>query len=304
MTARPEGAAVWVAAARPKTLPAAVAPVLMGTALAWRDGGLHVGMAAVALTGALLLQLGTNFANDYHDFVKGADTEERLGPPRATQQGWVKPGTMRAATTITFALAVVVGVVLYLRAGWPIAAIGATGIACGLLYTGGPRPFGYLGLGDILVLVFFGPVAVAGTHFVQTLEWSATATVAGAAPGLLATALLAINNLRDAETDAKAGKRTLAVRFGRGFAKAEVAAGVAVAALIPVGLWLAGALPSTGMLATAAAVALGTPAVVAVGRARPGDRLLGPLATLGRTLLVYGIAFAVGLWLSPRPLLQ
>jgi len=223
----------WLLAARPRTLPAAASPVIMGSALAYDDGGFHLLSALAALTGALLIQIGTNFANDYFDHVKGVDTEHRTGPLRATQAGLVAPRQMIMAASIVFALALIVGVYLVMRGGWPIVAIGLAGIACGYLYTGGPAPIGYIGLGDLFVLLFFGPVAVGGTYYVQTTSVTKEAMLAGIAAGLLSTAILTVNNLRDVDTDLSAGKKTLAVRFGKGFARWEYVLCVVAAGLIP-----------------------------------------------------------------------
>jgi 1,4-dihydroxy-2-naphthoate octaprenyltransferase len=268
----------------------------MGTAIAARDGGFSLSWAMIALLGAILVQVGTNLANDYFDFVHGADTTERVGPRRATQAGLVSPQAMRAAFVGTFAAAALVGVAVVARGGWPFAAIAVASIACGVLYTGGPKPLGYLGLGDLLVLVFFGPVAVAGTHYLQTLSFSPLAAAAGLAPGLLSTALLAVNNLRDIDTDRRAGKATVAVRFGRRFAKAEYAATVGVAALVPVLLWRLAGAPLGAVAATAVCLSA-VPALRTILRARPGDRLLAPLAATGRLLVLYGVAFSVG-WVA------
>lgn len=284
---------IWIPATRPRTLPAAVAPTLMGTGLALVDGAFHAWAAVGALVGAILIQIATNFANDYLDFQKGADTDQRLGPTRATLAGLVTPTQMRNACVLVNVLAAAVGALLIWRAGWPIAVIGGLSLLFGYLYTGGPRPLGYLGLGDILVVVFFGPVATAGTYYVQTLAFSPAAAVTGLGPGLLATALLAVNNLRDAETDRVAGKRTLAVRFGRGFAKAEFVACIVGAALAPVVAWLAFGAPITTLMATAAC-ALAIPALRRVRAAVPGDRLLEPLAASGRALAAYGALFTLG----------
>lgn len=285
--------AIWWPALRPRTLPAAAAPVVMGAAIAYGDGLFHLPAAVAALAGALLIQIGTNFANDYFDFVKGADTETRLGPERATATGLVTPAVMKRAFVITFLATLPIAVYLIARGGLPIALIGILSITAGILYTGGPRPLGYLGLGDLLVVVFFGPVAVAGTHYVQTLTFSPAATVAGLAPGLLSTSLLAVNNLRDVETDRSAGKATLAVRFGRGFAKSEFALGIVVAASVPILLWLTGQAPPATLLASAVSVTA-VPALVHVVRARPGDTLLAPLAATGRLLVLFSAAFALG----------
>jgi len=289
------GARVWIQASRPKTLPAAIAPVAMGVALAARDGVLHPLAAAAALIGALLIQIGTNFANDYHDGVKGTDTEARLGPQRAVQAGLVAPAAMRRAYVTTFGLAVAVGAYLMARAGWPILVIGVCSVACGVLYTAGPRPLGYVGLGDVLVLAFFGPVATGGTYFVQARCWSDVALLAGFGPGLLAVALLTVNNLRDVEGDRVAGKRTLAVRFGPRFATLEFLGCVIGAAALPVVLWTAYGGP-VGVLAASAACVLAAPAVGAVLCWRPGGRLDGALGAMGRTLACYALAFCLG-WL-------
>ncbi len=202
-------------AARPRTLPAAVAPVLVGTALGMTDSDLRVGGFIAALLGAILIQVGTNLSNDYSDARRGADTEERLGPVRVTAGGLVPPRQVLVATYVTFGLAVLCGVYLVVLAGPILLAIGAASILAGVLYTGGPRPYGYEGLGEVFVFLFFGLVAVAGSYYVQTeqVEWEAF--VLAVPVGLLASAILVVNNVRDLETDRRAGKRTVAVRLGR-----------------------------------------------------------------------------------------
>ena len=282
-------------AVRPKTLGAAVAPVLMGCAIAYAEGHCVPWVAAATITAAVLIQIGTNFANDYSDGVKGTDTPERLGPVRATAAGLVTPGAMRRAAVLAFAAAAAVGALLVTRGGWPIAAIGLSGILFGVLYTGGPRPLGYLGLGDVLVLIYFGPLAVAGTTYLHTLTWEPAAWIAGLAPGCLATALLAVNNLRDCETDRRANKGTLAVRLGAGFAIAEIHVCVLVATLVtPLMLWLiCDAQPPVMLLAIwllPAALLLH-----AVRAWQPGDRLLGALEGIGKLLVLYALLFVL-LW--------
>jgi len=202
-------------AARPRTLPAAVAPVLVGTALGARDGDLHVPGFLAALAGAVLIQVGTNLSNDYSDARRGADTEDRLGPVRVTAGGLVPPRQVLVATYVSFALAIAVGAYLVTVAGWELLLVGAASILAGVLYTGGPRPYGYEGLGELFVFAFFGVVAVTGSYFVQreALPWEAFALAVPV--GLLAAAILMVNNVRDLETDRRAGKRTLAVRIGR-----------------------------------------------------------------------------------------
>src|SRR3954468_10283339 len=202
-------------AARPRTLPAAVAPVLVGTALAVTEGTFHGLRFAAALLGAIFIQVGTNLSNDYSDARRGADTEDRLGPVRVTAGGLVPPRQVLHATYVSFGLAVLCGIYLIAVAGWVILAIGAASILAGVLYTGGPRPYGYEGLGDVFVFLFFGLVAVTGSYYVQTEDLRGTAFLLAVPVGLIASAILVVNNVRDLETDRRAGKRTLAVRLGR-----------------------------------------------------------------------------------------
>ena len=206
---------MWWEAARPKTLRAAVSPVLIGIAIAFHYGKVHVLAAILALLGAILIQIGTNFYNDLADFQKGADSETRKGPRRLVQAGMISQQAMRVATALTFGMAVVSGIYLMIRGGYPIVAIGIASFLFGLLYTGGKYSLAYLGIADLFVLAFFGPIAVAGTFYVQALEWPMVVWLAGLSPGLLAVAILLVNNIRDREQDALAGKRTLIVRFGR-----------------------------------------------------------------------------------------
>ena len=204
----------WLTAVRPATLSAAVAPVLVGTAAAGADDHFHPWVFVATLGAALLIQIGTNLANDLFDYEHGADTEERLGPPRVTQSGLIAPEQVRLGTYAVFGAAAVIGLYLAFVGGWPILAIGAISIVAGFVYTGGPWPLGYHGLGDLMVFVFFGVVAVVGAYYLQAETVSAVAFVAAVPVGLLVTAILVANNLRDIETDARAGKRTLAVRLG------------------------------------------------------------------------------------------
>ena len=287
-------AGAWILAARPKTLWAAFGPVLLGSALAHAHGGGHLPSAVVALLCAMLLQVATNFWNDYADHVRGADTADRVGPTRATQAGLITAAAMRRAALATFALAGLASLYLVLRGGWPMAVVGVLSILSGLAYTGGPRPLGYLGLGDLFVFVFFGPVAVAGTYFVQTLRWDPMVALAGCGPGALSVAILVVNNLRDIATDAPAGKRTLAVRFGPTFARLEYTACLLVAALIPVLLWKLRWAPSNVALAGASVL----------GGWRPlfrvwfeeGAALNPGLAQTALLLLFYSLIFSAG-WL-------
>jgi 1,4-dihydroxy-2-naphthoate polyprenyltransferase len=227
---------IWVMAARLRTLPAAVAPVLVGTSLAGTEDRFRAGAFAAALLGAIFIQVGTNLSNDYSDARRGADTEDRLGPVRVTAGGLVPPRQVLMATYITFGLSILCGAYLVYVAGPALLAIGAASILAGVLYTGGPRPYGYEGLGELFVFLFFGIVAVAGSYFVQqeSLEWESFALAVPV--GLLAAAILVVNNVRDIDTDRRAGKRTLAVRLGRPGARTlySVMLLVAYAALVPV----------------------------------------------------------------------
>ncbi len=287
-------AKIWLMAARPKTLAAGLTPVLIGTAMAHAVGSLHAGAALCAALGALLIQIGTNFANDYFDFVKGTDTEERIGPKRATQAGLVSPRTMLIATVLIFALAFLPGAYLVYRGGLPILAIGIISVICGVLYTGGPYPLGYLGLGDVFVLIFFGPVAVGGTYYVQTLSLGHDVLLAGLMPGLFSTAILTVNNLRDADTDVRTGKRTLAVRFGKAFARWEYLTCMVVAgAIIPVYLCVAsgGHWPALG---ACVALLLAIPLILNVFTSHEGAVLNDTLAGTGKVLLLFSILFSIG----------
>jgi len=212
-TAPAAGARVWIMAARPRTLAASVAPVIVGTAVAASIGAFRPLAALLALFSSLFIQIGTNLANDYSDFKRGADAE-RVGPQRVTQSGLVQPAAVKRAALAAFGVAMLLGLALATLAGWPIVAIGIASIAAGWLYTGGPWPLGYHGLGDLFVFLFFGLVATCGTVYAQALEVPPQAWAAGAAMGALSTAILVVNNLRDRATDAKVGKNTLAVKIG------------------------------------------------------------------------------------------
>jgi 1,4-dihydroxy-2-naphthoate octaprenyltransferase len=285
---------LWVHAARPKTLSAAFAPVLVGTAIAGSHGVMHLPSALAALAGAFLIQIGTNFANDYGDFRSGADAHDRKGPLRITQAGLVSPAAMLRATVLVFAAACVVSAYLVWRAGWPLLVVGFLAIASGILYTAGPWPLGYLGLGDVFVLVFFGPVAVGGTYYAQALALPAAVPLAGLGPGLLAVAILIVNNLRDVDGDALAGKRTLAVRFGRTFARCEYVACIVGAALVPVVLFLGPAADRPFVLLAAPVLPLMARAIRTVCGSDDADALNPMLGATALGLLAYSILFAVG----------
>lgn len=224
---------IWLEAARLRTLPASLVPVLLGSTLAWTHGQLNVIMSLMALLSASLIQVGTNYANDYFDHKKGADTPERAGFTRATASGLVLPATMMRAATGSFVLAFLSGMVLVFHAGWPILLIGLFSILAGFLYTGGPRPLAYNGLGEVFVFLFFGFAAVMGTYYVNALSWSAESALLAAAVGALSSMILVVNNYRDVHTDRKAGKNTLAVLFGERFSRWQFLLLMALAFLAP-----------------------------------------------------------------------
>ncbi len=293
---RPLSWRVWLIAARIRTLGAAFAPVLVGSALAFKDQQGHWTAAFAALIGALLIQIGTNYANDYYDFKQGADTAQRVGPLRVMQAGWVSPTQMRRAIIITFGLAILVGVYLVVRAGWPVVIIGLSGILFGWLYTAGPLPLAYYGLGDLFAFLYFGPVAVVGTYYVQALRWSDTALVMGLVEGAFAVALLTANNLRDLEEDRTTGKGTLPVRFGRVFGRLEYLGCWLLAAAAP--WWLAwqGRGPWTQGMAVLAQVFYWRVLWIILRETQP-QKLLPALAGTGRMQVVYSILFTLGLWI-------
>jgi 1,4-dihydroxy-2-naphthoate octaprenyltransferase len=223
----------WLLAARPKTLLATLSPVAIGTQMALVDGEFYLPAMLVALLCAMSIQIGTNFCNDYCDFRQGADTESRKGPARAVQSGLISPRAMLIATIITFGITGGSAWLLYLRAGWPFLLLGALSIFLGIAYTAGRFSLAYLGIADPFVLIFFGPVAVAGTHYIQSLQFDVATILAGLGPGLISTGLLVVNNLRDIDEDRIANKRTLAVRFGATFSRYQYAACLLGAAIIP-----------------------------------------------------------------------
>ncbi len=291
---RPGKPAAWFEAVRPKTLWAGVTPVFVGTACAVSVGGSRPGPALAALGTALGLQIGTNLSNDVLDFDRGADTEKRVGPRRAVQSGLLSRGEVWVGAWCAFGAAVLCGLYLASVAGWPVLAVGAVAIASGLLYTAGPWPLAYVGLGDVFVLLFFGFAAVVGTTWVQALSAPPAAWWAGLAVGSLSVAILVTNNLRDEETDAAAGKRTLIVRFGRRFGLIEYAAflGVAFLAVLPT-VAILGPWPMLSWLALPFAVAV----LRSVWRGE-GAALNEALAATARLLLLFGVLLSIGIALE------
>ena len=282
-------------AARPRTLPAAVAPVLVGTALAIHDDAFQALAFIAALLGAILIQVGTNLSNDYSDARRGADTEDRLGPVRVTAGGLVPPKQVLVATYATFGLAVLVGLYLVAVAGPEVLLIGAASILAGVLYTGGPRPYGYEGLGEVFVFTFFGIVAVAGTYYVQAEELPWEAFVFAVPVGLLATAILVVNNVRDLETDRRAGKRTLAVRLGRDRTRALYALIVGAAYLVTV---VMGIVWSPWVLLPLLSLPIALAVVKLVREHADGPTLNDALARTGMVQLVFCVLLSGGILLA------
>lgn len=290
---------IWVMAARPRTLPAAIAPVLVGTAAAvqWAGELPRWGAFLAALVGSIFIQIGTNLANDYSDAKRGADSADRLGPVRVTSAGLVTPQRVLRATWIAFAVAIACGIYLATVAGVVILAIGAVSIAAGVLYTGGPRPYGYAGLGEVFVFLFFGLVAVNGSYYVQVEELDALPLGLSISLGFLATAILVVNNVRDLETDRRAGKMTLAVRMGRANA-VQLYRLLVVGAFVtlPIAL-LAGdssLLPLIGLLA----LPLAAKPMQAMGERTDGPALNAALAATGAVLGAYSLLVTAGLLIS------
>ena len=289
---------LWLVAARPRTLPAAVSPVLVGTSLAIGGGTFRPLAFVCALIGSVFIQVGTNLSNDYSDARRGADTEDRLGPVRVTAGGLMPPRQVLIGTYVAFAIAVLAGVYLIAIAGWQLLLVGAASILAGVLYTGGPRPYGYEGLGEVFVFLFFGVVAVVGSYFVQTehLRWEAFALAVPV--GLLAAAILLVNNIRDVDTDRRAGKKTLAVRLGRDGAR-RLFVGCLVVAFASVPLIAAfGRDISWLVLLALLAAPLTIPLTRIVTTRTDGPSLNQALARTGMLLALFSILLSIGLLAS------
>ena len=283
----------WLMAIRPRTLPAGAAPVVLGLGLAW-EKSVCVWAALATLFCCILMQVGANLVNDYFDYVHGVDDRDRLGPDRMTQKGLIAPHHMRAGIVICFGLAVLLGAALVLRGGWPIAGIGLISIVAAYLYTGGPLPLSYLGMGEVLAFIFFGPIAVGGTYYLQTLEVSPHVLLAGLGPGFLSAMLMSVNNLRDTASDTRTGKRTVAVMIGE-FRARQFSLGLLVAAgLVALFFfihhpadWPVLAAPTASLLYSKHWKAL---------YSGPVDKSLNQvLAATGQYMFVYSLLFAVGI---------
>jgi 1,4-dihydroxy-2-naphthoate octaprenyltransferase len=288
---------LWLLAARPRTLPAAVAPVLVGTSLAVTDDDFRALAFVAALVGSVFIQIGTNLSNDYSDARRGADTEDRLGPVRVTAGGLLPPRRVLVGTYLAFGIAVAAGAYLAAVAGWQLLVVGAASIVAGVLYTGGPRPYGYEGLGELFVFLFFGLVAVGGSYYVQTEELTWEALALAVPVGLLAAAILVVNNVRDIDTDRRAGKRTLAVRLGRERTRVVFTVMVLVAFAVPLAIAAAGGL-SWWLALTALAWPLAPPLLRAVRTRTDGPALNDALSATGRLLAAHSLLLSAGVLLS------
>ena len=289
----PGSLGAWILAIRPPTLTAAVAPVAVGTSVALHDGVFHFLAATAALIGALALQVGANLANDLSDFRRGADNESRLGPPRVTQQGLLTERGVRAGILTVFSIATLAGLYLVYLGGWPIVAIGLASMLAAVTYTGGPWPFGYRGLGELFVFVFFGVVAVAGTYYVQAGEVTGAVLAASVPVALTVTAILVVNNVRDLDTDRLAGKYTLAVYLGRRLARWEYVVVVAGAYIAATALWLLGGF-SVWVLLTWLSVPLAVVPVMLVLNRTEGPPLNDALRSTARLHLLFSMLLALG----------
>jgi 1,4-dihydroxy-2-naphthoate octaprenyltransferase len=284
---------VWIAGARPRTLPAAVVPVAVGTAVAVGDG-IIAWRAVAALIVALAIQVGTNYANDYQDGVRGTD-DMRVGPVRLVASGLASASAVRAAALAAFGVAAVFGLALAAAVGWELVVVGLVSFAAGWMYTGGPKPYGYLGLGEVFVFVFFGLVATVGSAYVQTGEITGLAVCAAVPVGLLATALLVVNNLRDIPTDTEAGKRTMAVRLGDRTTRIVYVTMVVDVFLLVVVLALTARMPA---LLGLVGIVFAVPPIREVRRGAVGSALIPVLGATGRTQLLTGTFLALGLALG------
>ncbi|HEX3509018.1 MAG TPA: 1,4-dihydroxy-2-naphthoate polyprenyltransferase [Candidatus Dormibacteraeota bacterium] len=293
----PSPARVWWLALRPATLAAAVAPVLAGTAVAVHDGGARPWAGVAALVIAVALQIGVNLSNDYSDFVRGADTPQRIGPLRASASGVIAPERVRWAAVAAFAVAGIVGLALSLATDWRLLFVGAACLLAAWLYTGGPRPYGYMGLGELFVFIFFGLVATVGTVYVQELRITPLAVLAGCGIGFLATSILVLNNLRDIETDAAAGKRTLATRIGRGPTLILLLVLVCGAFAVPI-VMLATRLAGITIMAMHFGIPIAAVPVRTAFATRNGPELVGALKRMAGAELAYALLMTLGLLLT------
>lgn len=293
---RPSSLSIWWLASRPKTLPASVAPILVGSAVALHEGGFHLVTAIMALLTALLLQIAANFANDALDFKRGADTARRTGPVRVVSSGFVTAEAMLRATALVLVLATLSGLYLVWRGGWPFLLLGLFALVCAVAYTGGPWPLAYLGLGEVFVFIFFGPIAVTGTAYLQTLDVTMLSLAASIPTGLMAVGILIVNNVRDLEQDRLARKYTIAVRIGDKLSRREYVLIQQLTLVLPFLFWALGWMNAWSLLTV-----LSWPLFWQLWRqiaTLSGAQLNATLGATGRTSLVFSVLFSAALILG------
>ncbi len=291
-----ESSGIWWMAIRPKTLPASIVPVIMGTAIAIKHNSFHLFLSLTTIICAILIQIGTNLVNDYSDFKNGTDDEKRIGPVRVTQAGLVTVNQMKNSIYFVLFLIIISSIVLILRGGIPIIIIGILSLLAGYFYTGGSSPYGYLGFGDLFVLVFFGPVSLAGTYFVQTLSIDPLIIILGFGPGLISVAILAVNNIRDINNDRRTGKRTLVVRFGKDFGIYEYIFSIIIAAFIPIIIGLFDQSYLCSSLSAIILLLIFYPYKI-LKTSEDGEKLNKILSFTGKILILYGITFSIGIFI-------
>ncbi len=285
----------WMIAARPKTLTVILGPILIGSAMAYKSSAFSWLPFLITLLAGLGIQIGTNYANDYFDYIKGADTPERVGPARAVAAGLIAPHAMLRGTILVFAVTFVFSLYLTYLGGWPILLLALCSIALGFLYTAGPLPVAYLGLGELFVILFFGIVATAGTNYLQTGVLSAHASIAGLGPGLLSTALIVVNNIRDADQDVRVGKNTLVVRFGKAFGKIEFALCLLIPPILPL-YFVAKGLAHPALLLSSLYASTSFPLIKNIFTAKSAEQYAQILPFVAKVIFGYSLLFALG-WL-------
>jgi len=288
---------IWWLALRPKTLPASIIPVIMGIALAKKNHTMNFFLAFITLFCAILIQIGTNLVNDYSDFKKGADDDKRVGPLRVTQAGLISETNMKRGIYFVLFLILLSSIFLIIRGGIPILIIGISALLAGYYYTGGSSPYGYLGFGDIFVLIFFGPVSLAGAYYIQTLTVNPLLIFTGLGPGLISVAILTVNNIRDIDNDRRTGKKTLIVRLGRNFGIIEYSFSIIIASFIPLIAGLFAPTFYTNSKISIIILLLLIHPYKILKTYRDGEKLNEILSFTGKILVIYGVIFILGLFI-------
>ncbi len=289
---------IWWLAIRPKTLPASIVPVIMGIAIAIKQDSFDLFLGLITIFCALMIQIGTNLVNDYSDFKKGRDDEHRIGPIRVTQAGLVSEKQIKNSIYFVLLLIIISSIFLINRGGIPIIIIGIFSLLAGYFYTGGPSPYGYLGFGDIFVLIFFGPVSLAGAYYIQTLSINIPVIITGFGPGLISVAILVVNNIRDYDNDKRTGKKTLVVRFGRNFGILEYLFTLIISVIISLTLGLLDPIYLFSSISAFIIFIVYYPYKV-LKTTKDGKILNKLLSFTGKILIIYGQLFIIGLFINP-----